>query len=126
MLPDCRARHFAEVHERGPAVANQEGGRAHVGRPGAGRHREPEPKRGDPQGHVPPIAVRDRDQARERRAQGLGQLTARAASPAGRVLCDPCQALPAAPVRVVPEQHPSAEEHLRVREGNRRGVSLAA
>ena len=84
------------------------------------------PERGDPQGHVPPVAVRDRDQAGERRAQGLGQLTARAASPAGRVLHDPRQALPAAPVRVVPEQRPSAEEHVRVREGDRRGVSLAA
>ena len=68
------------------------------GRPGAGRDREPEPKRGDPQGHVPPIAiVVDRDQARERRAQGLGQLTAQAASPAGRVLGDPFQELPAPP-----------------------------
>ena len=36
------------------------------------------------------------------------------------------QALPAAPVRGVPEQRPPAEEHVRVREGDRRGVSLAA
>ena len=64
-------------------------------------------------------AVRHRHQAGQRRAEAVGRLAARADAQEGHVPAHPPEQRPGALRRRLLEEHPPAEQHLRVRAGRR-------
>ena len=65
--------------------------------------------------HVHPAALRDRDQAGERGAEALGRLAARADAEEGHVHVHPQEQRAGAVRDGVLEEHPAAEQHVRLR-----------
>ncbi len=78
--------------------------------------------------HVPGPPVRDRDQAGQRGAEAVGRLAARADAQEGHVHVHPQEQRPGTVRRRLLEEHPPAEQHLRVRAGrlSERGHRLLA
>ncbi len=95
----------------------------------AGRRRRSRPVGEADQRHVPRAPVRDRDQAGERRAEAVGRLAARADAEEGPRSCRSSATTCRAAVRGrLLEEHPAAEQHVRVRAAGRteRGHRLLA